>query len=72
MGLRLTEGVDLANLSARFGIAPDALVNGRKLALYRANGLLWQQGDHLGVTEAGMPLLDALLGEVVADDLVSA
>ncbi|KHL25919.1 coproporphyrinogen III oxidase [Croceibacterium mercuriale] len=72
MGLRLAEGVDLANLSARFGIASEALVNGRKLAFHQANGLLWQQGDRLGVTDAGMPLLDALLGEVVADSLVTA
>ena len=72
MGLRLAEGLDLADLSARFAIPPDALVNGRKLAFHRANGLMWQSGARVGVTEAGMPLLDALLGEVVADDLVSA
>ncbi|WP_121119374.1 radical SAM family heme chaperone HemW [Croceibacterium ferulae] len=72
MGLRLAEGIDLAELSTRFAIAPDALVNARKLGFHQMNGLIWRQGQRFGVTEAGMPLLDALLGEVVADDLVGA
>ena len=72
MGLRLAEGGDLAALARRFGISADALVKPRKLELYRDLGLAWREGDRLGVTERGMPLLDALLGELVSDDLVEA
>ena len=72
MGLRLAEGVDLAGLSARFGFATHVLVDQRKLAFYVAQGLAWQDGARIGVTGAGMPLLDALLGELVGADLLAA
>jgi oxygen-independent coproporphyrinogen-3 oxidase len=70
MGLRLAEGIDLAGLRARFGIAE--LVDPERLALYRSLGLVWESGERIGVTEAGMPLLDALLGELVPAALVAA
>lgn len=72
MGLRLAEGVDLAELSERFGIDRVSLVDADKLELYSELGLLRQYGDRLIVTEAGMPLLDALLGELVPAELVEA
>lgn len=70
MGLRLAEGVDLAALGARFGIAGDALVDHDRLALHRSLGLVMLDGKRIVVTEAGMPLLDALLGELVPASLV--
>jgi putative oxygen-independent coproporphyrinogen III oxidase len=72
MGLRLAEGVDLAALAARFALSPAALHDSQRCARYQRQGLLWFEGSRLGVTEAGMPLLDALLTEIVPDDLVSA
>jgi oxygen-independent coproporphyrinogen-3 oxidase len=72
MGLRLGEGVDLATLGQRFALAPAALVDPAKAAFHARNGLVWQQGDRLGVTDAGMLLLDALLAELVAPGLVAA
>ncbi len=72
MGLRLREGIDLAGLAARFGLAPAALLDPAKAELYRQQGLVWQDGAKVGVTEAGMPLLDALLGELVPAELVEA
>ncbi|MBX7531656.1 radical SAM family heme chaperone HemW [Qipengyuania sp. 1XM1-15A] len=72
MGLRLTEGVDLATLSGRFGVPETALVDQGKLELYSGLGLVVREGDHLGVTDAGMPLLDALLGELVPAELVNS
>lgn len=72
MGLRLTEGIDIAALAARFGLAREALCHPDKLAFYEAQGLAWSRGDRMGVTQAGMPLLDALLGELVPAALVSA
>ncbi|MFA9200191.1 MAG: radical SAM family heme chaperone HemW [Cypionkella sp.] len=72
MGLRLSEGVDLAEISARFAIPSAQLVDRARLALHRSLGLLEIDGDRLRVTEAGMPLLDALLGELVPAALVAA
>jgi putative oxygen-independent coproporphyrinogen III oxidase len=72
MGLRLAEGVDVAALALRLGIAASELVDPAKLAFYRQQGLTWAEGPRVGVMLAGMPLLDALLAELVPDDLVSA
>ena len=71
MGLRLAEGVDLAAMAARFGLPEAGLSDGGKRALYQRQGLVWHDGPRIGVTEAGMPVLDALLGELVPEDLVS-
>ncbi|GGC20591.1 coproporphyrinogen III oxidase [Novosphingobium marinum] len=72
MGLRLTEGIDLAALSARFAMPQDLLCDPQKLDFYRRKHLVWREGDFIGITEAGMPLLDALLGELVPGALVAA
>ncbi|MDE2435047.1 MAG: coproporphyrinogen III oxidase [Sphingomonadales bacterium] len=71
MGLRLAEGVDLGVLGSRFGLASSELCDQGKLAFYRQQGLCWADGKRIGVTGAGMPLLDALLGELVPVDLVA-
>ncbi|WP_057884415.1 radical SAM family heme chaperone HemW [Tsuneonella troitsensis] len=72
MGLRLTEGVDLADISARFGVPIPDLVVAERLALYNSLGLVAASGNRLIVSPAGMPLLDALLGELVPAALVEA
>lgn len=72
MGLRLAEGVDLDALAARLGLSPVTLIDHGKLAHHIGLGLAWRDGDRIGVTPDGMPLLDALLAELVADELVSA
>jgi len=72
MGLRLDEGVNLGEMSARFHLPADALCDPRKLAFYEKQGLAWRSGNRVGVTEAGMPLLDALLGELVPEGLLAA
>jgi oxygen-independent coproporphyrinogen-3 oxidase len=71
MGLRLAEGIDLAELSARFGIAPEQMVDRARLDFYAGQALCWRNGSRIGVTEVGMPLLDALLGELVQAELVA-
>ena len=71
MGLRLAEGVDLAALAARLGLATQDLLNADKFAFYRDKGLVWSQGACIGVSPAGMPLLDGLLAELVPYELVS-
>jgi oxygen-independent coproporphyrinogen-3 oxidase len=72
MGLRLAEGVDLAAMAARFGLAPDALCDPAKLAFYARQGLVRRAGDRIAVAGDGMPLLDALLGELVPAELLAA
>ncbi|MEE4337975.1 radical SAM family heme chaperone HemW [Erythrobacter sp.] len=72
MGLRLVEGVDLAVLSARFAMTRGELVDESALARLRDLGLVWERGSRIGVAPPGRGLLDALLGEIVADALVTA
>ena len=72
MGLRLAEGVDLATLSRRFALPSAALIDTAKLALYESLGLAWRDGERMGVTPQGMPLLDALLSELLPATLVAA
>lgn len=72
MGLRLTEGIDLAALSPRFGLPVAGLVDETALARLVALGLMWREGDRIGVAPDGRGVLDSLLAEVVADTLVAA
>jgi len=72
MGLRLAEGVDLAALAQRFGTMPDALIDAGRADFYADLGFVTRAGDHLTITPQGMPLLDALLGELVSADLCAA
>lgn len=60
MGLRLAEGVDLTRIGAEH-VDPAAV---ERLA---AHGLIVRDGDRLRVTGAGMPVLEGILREVVAD-----
>lgn len=72
MGLRLREGVDPQALAARFGLPPEQLIEMERLAFLETLGLAWQAGGRIGVTAQGMPVLDALLGQLVSDSLASA
>ncbi|MEO5586945.1 MAG: radical SAM family heme chaperone HemW [Novosphingobium sp.] len=72
MGLRLGEGVDLSALATRFGVRPDDLCDPAKAGFYTGEGLLRYEGSRLIVTDAGMSLLDGLLGELVPAALVAA
>jgi putative oxygen-independent coproporphyrinogen III oxidase len=58
MGLRLAEGVDLARIGAGF-VDPVAV---ERLA---GHGLIVREGERLRVTDAGMPVLEGILREVV-------
>src|SRR5690606_6166455 len=72
MGLRLAEGIDLAALAERFALPEDQLIGSRALAFHRDLGLAWSEGSRVGITERGMPVLDALLAGLVPDALVAA
>ncbi|NJC32990.1 oxygen-independent coproporphyrinogen-3 oxidase [Sphingomonas jejuensis] len=64
MGLRLTEGVDVDKIRARTGV--DMILDERAVDRLIAHRLLWQDGPRLGVTPAGMLVLNSVLGEIVA------
>lgn len=63
MGLRLPEGVDLTRVDALAGGA--APIDSRALARLRDQGLVATEADRLRVTDAGMPVLEAILRELV-------
>ena len=65
MGLRLREGVDLARIALRSGVARDRLVSTTRIAQFELLGLLSARGDHLTILPAGMLLLDRILAEIV-------
>jgi oxygen-independent coproporphyrinogen-3 oxidase len=71
MGLRLAEGVDLAALSARFGMAPADLASPDRIALYQRQGLVAVAGERITVTEPGMLVLNSLIAELVPAGLVA-
>lgn len=64
MGLRLAEGVNLAELASRW---PDwaGVVDQSKLDLLGRLDLVAHYGDRLKLTDSGAPLLDAVLGELL-------
>jgi oxygen-independent coproporphyrinogen-3 oxidase len=63
MGLRLPEGVDLTRIAALAG--GEAPLDMRKLAKLESEGLLARADDRLQVTDTGMPVLEAILREIV-------
>ncbi len=72
MGLRLHEGIDLAGLSARFGMSGEQLIEFEELSRLEDLGFVSRKGDHIAIAPQGMPLLDAILPRLVHDGLVSA
>lgn len=65
MGLRLTEGVNLAKIQRRFGAALWRVLDRERVKLLEQLGLLRNGGDRLTLTAEGAPLLDAVLGELL-------
>ena len=66
MGLRLSEGISLERLSSRTGIAPDKMLDFAAADKIARLGLITRNGDRFTVTPQGMPLLDAILPQIVA------
>jgi oxygen-independent coproporphyrinogen-3 oxidase len=65
MGLRLAEGISLSRLSDRTGIASDDLLDIHAVDKIAQLGLIRRDGDRVTVTPQGMPLLDAILPQIV-------
>jgi oxygen-independent coproporphyrinogen-3 oxidase len=69
MGLRLREGVDLARVAALAGAQIADVIDERAIA--RLPDFIRREGDRLRVTERGMLLLDAILPQVVRDEVAA-
>ena len=63
MGLRIAEGVDLPRIDALAG--GTAPIEPRALSRLREQGLVTLDDERLRVTDAGMPVLEAILRELV-------
>ncbi|WP_411291429.1 radical SAM family heme chaperone HemW [Sphingorhabdus sp.] len=72
MGLRLNEGISLDRLSARTGVAADKLLDLAAVDKIAQLGLIQRTGDHVTVTSQGMPLLDAILPQIVNVEVETA
>jgi putative oxygen-independent coproporphyrinogen III oxidase len=72
MGLRLSEGVALAALGTRLDLPVSSLIDMEKLAFYENHSLASVHLDRVRITETGIPVLNALLAELVPAALVSA
>jgi oxygen-independent coproporphyrinogen-3 oxidase len=73
MGLRLAEGIDLDRIATLGERSIDELADRQAIERLAAQGLLEQDGTGLRATDAGMPVLNAILGEIVRvpDNLVA-
>ena len=69
LGLRLSEGVHLDQLSRRFGVTPPQHLQG-KLTPYQTAGYLQMSGDHIQLTETGWLVSNQILSEIwgILDD----
>ncbi|MBB4154655.1 oxygen-independent coproporphyrinogen-3 oxidase [Sphingomonas jinjuensis] len=65
MGLRLTEGIDLPRVAALAG--GEAPVDHAAVDRLSRHGLIVRDGDRLRVTEAGAPVLEGILRDIVTD-----
>lgn len=65
MGLRLAEGIDLARLAKRTDVPAHSLLDLDAVDKIAQLGLIQRKGDHVTVTPQGMPLLDAILPQIV-------
>jgi putative oxygen-independent coproporphyrinogen III oxidase len=66
MGFRLREGVDISALANRFARSAEELLDLRAVEKLGALGFVDKQGAHITITPKGMPLLDAILPQIVA------
>ncbi len=72
MGLRLREGVDTAAMAQRFSIDSNDLLDWNAVDNLCKLGFVQKESERVIVTPKGMPLLDAILPQIVAVEPVLA
>jgi putative oxygen-independent coproporphyrinogen III oxidase len=68
MGLRLAAGIDAEVFHRNTGIALKDVLDERKIDIAQSENLVRYDGAHLVATQAGMLVLNSLIGELVAPD----
>jgi len=66
MGLRLREGIDLADIARRTGVSADDLIDADAATRLAGYGLIILYGSRITVLPDGMLLLDRILAEIVS------
>jgi putative oxygen-independent coproporphyrinogen III oxidase len=66
MGLRLAEGINAAHFAQRTGVALTDMLNPIKFAHMQQDGFIAWDGQQLKATAKGWPLLNTLLGAIIA------
>lgn len=66
MGLRLAEGVNLARLEEKTGLSIARMIDEQAVPRLEQLELLKRTNTHITILPKGMPLLDAILPEIVA------
>ena len=66
MGLRLLEGIDEAAFAARTGVVPDDVISAAGLEETTRLGLVTRKDGRLRLTEAGQPLLNAVIARLMS------
>ena len=65
VGLRLMDGINLKRLEMTTGVSRETVLDVNALNALSIAGYLCQTGDHLVLTHAGQPVLNALLGQIL-------
>ncbi|MEO9468768.1 radical SAM family heme chaperone HemW [Parasphingorhabdus sp.] len=68
MGLRLSEGVNLTRLGEKTGLGVSRMIDEQAVVRLEKLGLLERTETHLTIVPKGMPLLDAILPEIIASN----
>ncbi len=66
MGLRLREGIDVAQIASACGLPAATLLDNAAVTRLTTLGLLATRDTHVRTTPSGTLLLDAILGEIVS------
>lgn len=65
MGLRLAEGISRKNFENQFSRKLDSMFDARAMAELRADGYLFDQTGHIGLTAKGAPVLNFILQKLL-------
>ena len=66
MGLRLNEGVDLSTIHQQTGVDPKTLLNMENIQHLLEANMIEQKGQNLRLSKKGLPLLNFILGKLLA------
>ncbi len=66
MGLRLIKGIDKAGFERRFGAPLSSVIEESADSFFKHDGYITETDSHYGLTPKGLPLLNFILGKILA------